>query len=43
MHKAVLLDGSALDARRLQQNGLPPAEIDVSRGLVAQALVVVPA
>ena len=42
MHKAVLLDGSALDALTLQQNGLPPAEIAISRGQVVQALVIAP-
>ncbi len=42
MHQAALLDGPALDALALQQNGLPPAEIDISRGQVVQALVVAP-
>ena len=42
MHQAALLDGSALDALTLQQDGLPPAEIDISRGQVVQALVVAP-
>jgi hypothetical protein len=31
MHQAAVLDGSALDALALQQNGLPPAEIDIRR------------
>ena len=31
MHHAALLDGSALDALALQQNGLPTAEIDIHR------------
>ena len=39
MHQAAVLDGSALDARTLQQDGLPPAEIDISRGQVVQALM----
>ena len=42
MHQAALLDGPALDALALQQNGLPPAEIDISRGQIVQALVVAP-
>ena len=42
MHQAAVLDGSALDALTLQQDGLPPAEIDVSRGQVLQALVIAP-
>ena len=42
MHQAALLDGVALDARTLQQDGLPPAEIDIRRGQVAQALVIAP-
>ena len=42
MHQAALLDGSALDALPLQQDGLPPAEIDISRGQVVLALVVAP-
>jgi len=32
MHQAAVLDGPALDALTLQQDGLPPAEIDISRG-----------
>ena len=40
MHQSLLLDGSALEAHTTQQNGLPPAEIDISWGQVAQALVV---
>ena len=31
MHQAAVLDGFALDALALQQNGLPPAEIDIRR------------
>ena len=42
MHQAAVLDGSALDALALQQDGLPPAEIDISRGQVGQPLVVAP-
>jgi hypothetical protein len=34
MHQAAVLDGLAIDALALQQNGLPPAEIDISRGQV---------
>jgi len=40
VHQAAVLDGPAPDALTLQQDGLPPAEIDISRGQVAQALVV---
>jgi hypothetical protein len=42
MHQAAVLGGSALDALTLQQDGLPPAEINISRGQVVQALVVAP-
>jgi hypothetical protein len=42
MRQAALLDGSALDALTLQQDGLPPAEIDIGRGQVVQALVIPP-
>ena len=42
MHQAAVLDGSALDAFTLQQDGLAPAEIDISRGQVVQAFVVAP-
>jgi len=42
MHQAAVLDGPALDALALQQDGLPPAEIDISWGQVVQALVVAP-
>jgi uncharacterized membrane protein YGL010W len=42
MHQAALLDGSALDALALQQDGLPPAEIDIRRGQIVQALVIAP-
>ena len=42
MHQAAMLDGFTLDALTLQQDGLPPAEIDISRGQVVQALVVAP-
>ena len=31
MHQAAVLDGSALDALTLQQDGLPTAEIDIHR------------
>ena len=31
MHHAAVLDGSALDALTLQQDGLPTAEIDIHR------------
>jgi len=40
MHQAALLDGPALDAPPLQQDGLPPAEIDIRRGQIVQALVI---
>ena len=40
MHQAAVLDGFALDALTLQQDDLPPAEIDISRGQIVQALVV---
>ena len=40
MHQAAMLDGFALDAITLQQDGLSPAEIDVSRGQVVQAFMV---
>ena len=40
MHQAAVLDGFALDALALQQDGLPPAEIDISRGQVVQAFMV---
>ena len=42
MHQAAVLDGSALDALTLQQDGLPPTEIDISRGQVVQAFVIAP-
>jgi len=42
MHQAALLDGPALDALTLQQDGLRPAEIDISRGQIVPALVVAP-
>ena len=42
MHQAAVLDGPALDAHALQQDGLPPAEIDISRGQIAQALMIAP-
>ena len=42
MHQAALLDGFALDALTPQQDALPPAEMDISRGQVVQALVVAP-
>jgi hypothetical protein len=34
MHRAAMLDGSVLDAHAFQQDGLTPAEIDISRGQV---------
>ena len=40
MHQAAALDGFALDALALEQDGLPPAEIDISRGQVVQAFMV---
>jgi len=40
MHQAAVLDGSALDAHTVQQDGLPPAEIGIGGGQVAQAFVV---
>jgi hypothetical protein len=42
MHQAPLLDGSALDALALQQDGLPPAEIEIRRVQIVQALVIAP-
>ena len=42
MHQAAMLDGPALDAHALQQDGLPPAEIDISRCQIAQALMIAP-
>jgi hypothetical protein len=42
MHQAALLDGSALDARTVQQDCLPPAKIDIGWGQVAKALMVAP-
>ncbi len=38
--QAAALDGSALDALALQQDGLVPAEIDISQGQVVQAFMV---
>ena len=40
MHQAAVLEGSALDALALQQDGLAPAEIDISRDQVVQAFLV---
>ena len=40
MYQAAVLDGSALDALALQQDGLAPAEIDISRDQVVQAFLV---
>ena len=37
-----MLDGFPLDTLALQQNGLRPAEIDISWGQIVQALVVPP-
>jgi hypothetical protein len=37
MHQAAVLDSPALDALTLQQDGLPPAEIDISQGQIVQA------
>jgi len=34
MHQAAVLDGFPLDALALQQNGLRPAEIDISWGQI---------
>jgi hypothetical protein len=42
MHQAAVLDGFALDALAPQQDSLPPAEMDISRGQIVQALVVAP-
>ena len=42
MHQAAVLDGFELDAHAFQQDGLPPAEIDISRGQIVQALVIAP-
>ena len=39
MHQAAVLDGSGLDALTLQQDGLAPAEIDISRVQFVQASV----
>jgi hypothetical protein len=39
MHQAAVLEGSALDALALQQDGLAPAEIDISRDQVVQAFL----
>ena len=39
MHQAAVLDGSGIDALTLQQDGLAPAEIDISRVQVVQASV----
>ena len=38
MHQVAVLEGSALDALALQQDGLAPAEIDISRDQVVQAV-----
>ena len=40
MHQAAMLDGPALDAPALQQDGLPPAEIDIGWGQIVQAFVI---
>lgn len=40
MYQAAVLDGSALDALALQQDGLAPAEKDISRDQVVQAFLV---
>jgi hypothetical protein len=42
MHQAAVLDGPALDALALQKDRLPPAEIDISRGQIVEALVITP-
>jgi hypothetical protein len=34
MHQAAVLDGFPLDTLALQQNGLRPAEIDISWGQI---------
>jgi len=41
MYQAAVLDGSALDALALQQDGLAPDEIDISRDQVVQAFLAV--
>ncbi len=40
MLQASLFDGLSFDPFSVQQDGLPPSEVDVSRGQVAQALVI---
>jgi hypothetical protein len=40
VHQVPLPDGLALDAFTLEQDGLPSAEVNISRGEVLQALVV---
>ena len=40
MHQAAVLEGSALDALALQQGGMAPAEINISRDQVVQAFLV---
>ncbi len=42
MHQAAVLEGSAPDALALQQDGLAPAEINISRDEVVQAFLVAP-
>ena len=42
MHLAEVLNASALDASTLQQDGLPPAKIDIRKGQIVQALVIAP-
>jgi hypothetical protein len=37
MHQSAVLDGPALDTRTLKKDGMPLAEIDISRGQVVQA------
>ena len=40
MHQVAVLEGPALDALALQQDGLAPAEINISRDQVVQAFLV---
>ena len=42
MHQAAVLDGFAFDALTFQQVGLPPAQIDIRRVQIVQALVIAP-
>ena len=40
MEQAPLVDGLALDAFAIEQDGLAVAEVDIGRGQIVQALVV---